>query len=480
MENTKNKGIFVRIYDWFKNLTVKGLLGAILVAFIIIIILLSLSHLPGIMSRISSSLSAALYSVFVPAQNASVTADKKIISSGEDFTVTFKNGDTTGNGLYTLSYACDIQADLTAVENAGLKKINCDTPYYLLGSTNSLRIRANTSSEVVRLVLTGAWENSADQKVETVGVIRVTITNNTTGLIPEAQTSTTTINSSSQVPTTPTYNTPTYYGKPDLATRILQVGLLSNGANLISSQTQFTYSDTVGIRFEVRNDGDANTGPWNFTAVLPSLSTPTYNSNTQVSLRPGESIVFTLGFSNLTNQDTSLITINVDPQNIVQESVEYNNIVTSTITNMSAGSNHYYNGNYNNNNYNTGCYINGVFTYNCYNNYNYNYNTYNNNGYYDSYGNWHSYYNYYNYNNLNITCYADPNNPNTDERVHWSAEVYGGDGDYEYDWTGTNSLNSSSENPSKTYSSSGWKYATVTVTDGDNNEASATCSVYVD
>jgi hypothetical protein len=225
----------------------------------------------------------------------------------------------------------------------------------------------------------------------------------------------------------------------------------------------------VGIKFEVRNDGDTVTGPWSFTASLPSLSTPVYNSNTQISLRPGDSIIFTLGFSNLTGQNQSLITVNVDPANQVRESVETNNVLTAPIS-VTGYNPNYYNNNYYNNNYpynynyqNNGCYVNGYFTYNCLNNYPYNYN----------------YNNYNNYGGLSVSCYADPGNPQTGDRVRWYANVYGGDGNYDYDWSGTNSLNSSTQNPSKTYSSRGTKNATVTVEDGNGDTATASCSVYV-
>lgn len=475
MEKKEEKGIITRIQDWLNGLTVRGLLSAILVAFIIIIILLSASYLPSIMSRISSSFSAALYSVFIPAENATVTADKKIINSGEDFTVSFKKGDKASDGLFTISYACDLNIDLLSVESAGLKKIDCDTPFYVLNNNQSLKIRALTPDEVVRLVIEGAFENNTNQKIDKVGVVRVTVKNDTAGIVTES-TSSPTSNTSSSV-NTPTYNTSAntyaYNTQADLAVRILQVGLMNNGSNLITNQSQFSYQDMIGIRFEVRNDGTAPTGPWSFTAVLPSNSTPTYNSTTQISLRPGESIVFTLGFSNLSNQRTGTININVDPQNIVSESVEYNNLASQTITNISSGDSRYYNNNnnyyYPNYNYNTynnqGCYVDGYFTYNCLGNNNYNYNN-----------NW----NYYNYSDLQVSCHAKPNNPSEDERVRWYVDVYGGEGDYDYDWTGTNGLDSSSENPSKTYTSSGYKYATVTVTDEDDNEATATCSVYVD
>jgi len=504
MENKEEKGIFARIYNWFVNLTLRGLLGAILVVFIIIVILMSVSYIPRIMSGISNSLSAALYSVFVPAENASITASKSIMNSGEDFIINFKKGDLT-NGIFTVSYACNSSADLVSVETNGLKKIDCDTSYYLLDNETSIKIRPTTSESVVRLVVNGAFENNDTQKTESIGVVRMTIKNDSIGgtVVNTPVSTSSNQTAPANTNTAPTYNTtyvpasnyvqPTYYGKPDLAVRILQTGILNQYNNVISVRNQFTYSDMVGIKFEIRNDGDANTGPWYFTATLPSLSTPVYTSNTQISLKPGESIIFTLGFSDLTNERIGIITINADPRNTVTESIEYNNVLTQTITNSSYNSSHY-NNYYNNNNYDNGCYVNGMFTYNCLNNNNYNYNTggyfdnygnwisYNNNntgGYYDSYGNWISYNNYNNNNNLDVTCYAEPDDPSTDDRVRWYAEVDGGNGDYDYEWTGTNGLDSSSRNPSKMYSSRGWKYATVTVTDSDDNEDTANCSVYV-
>ena len=473
MENKEKKGIFVRVYDWFASLTMKSLVGAILVVFIIIIILMSVSFLPGIMSRISSSLSAALYSIFVPAENATMTIDKSIINSGENIYITFKKGDVT-NGLFSVSYACDPSVELLSVENSGFKKIDCDNRYYLLENESAIKIRPITQEGIVRLVIEGNFENNETQKIDKVGVVRVTIKNDSAGTIFNLPEETTPVITESSTPTpyipAPTPIQPIYYGKPDLAIRVLQVGLLNQYTNQITTyQNQFSNQDMIGIKFEVRNDGDANTGQWNFTAILPSYSTPTFNSNTQVSLKPGESIVFTLGFGNLANQTSNQITINVDPQNYVGESNETNNFLTSTITNNNYNS-------YNNN----GCYINGVFTYNCLNN-----NTdYNSLGYYDSYGNYiyynnNSWNNNYNYNNLTVSCYADPNDPETGDKVHWYAKVYGGDNDYDYEWTGTNNLESSAKNPTKTYNSRGLKYATVIV-DSASYRATATCSVYVD
>lgn len=394
-----------------------------------------------------------------------MTSDKKIINSGEDFTVTFKNGKSDVNGLFTVFYECDPNVTLLAVENNGLKNIDCNKAYYLLNNTNSLKIRAQVKNEsLVRLVLTGSLENNETLKSETVGVVRLTIKNDAANTVvntptnnTNTQATSTTVVVNKPIITNPVYVTPNYYGRPDLAVRVLQVGTLNTANNLITSKTTFNYGEMVGVKFEVRNDGDANTGIWNFTAALPSITNPSYTGPTQFSLRPGESIQFTLGFTNSSNQYNGSIVIKADPSNIVAESNENNNSTVTTIINN--GYNNNYNYNYNNNNsiYPNSCYVNGVLSYNCLG--------YNNNNYYNNY--------------LTVSCYANPSNPRTGETVRWYANAYGGNGNYDYDWTGTNSLNSSSQNPSKSYSSSGTKTATVTVTDGNGYTATQSCSVYV-
>ncbi len=457
MEKEKNKGIFSRLWTWFKNLTVRGLLRALFVLFLIIVIILILPWIPKAISRISTSLSAALYSVFVPAENAAVTSDQKIINSGEDFTINFKRGDNNTDSLFTVFYDCDQKVNLYSIEAKGLKNIDCNKPYYLLENPTAIKIKAVTKdTDLARVVLTGALENNETQKTETVGVVRITVTNSNANNIVSLATSTNTTNTTKTTTVPKTVSTnyllPNYYGKADLAVRVLSVGTLSQGSNIIIPKNQFTYNELVGVRFEVRNDGSAMTGPWNFTASLPSISNPTYTSPTQNSLRPGDSIQFTLGFNIQTNQSSGTININVDPNNLVSEDNESNNYTSSVI--YSTGGNYNYN-----NNYNSGCYVNGFYTYNC-SNYNNNYN--------------------YNSGNFYVSCYTNDNNPETGDKVRWYANVYGGSGNYDYDWTGTNGLNSSSENPTKTYSSGGQKYATVTVTDRYGNRASQTCSVYVD
>jgi hypothetical protein len=80
---------------------------------------------------------------------------------------------------------------------------------------------------------------------------------------------------------------------------------------------------------------------------------------------------------------------------------------------------------------------------------------------------------------LEVSCYANPTNPQIGGRVNWYAQIEGGDGYYRYSWSGTDGLDSSSRSPSIIYYSAGNKTSTVTVRDGSGQRVSRTCDVYV-
>lgn len=80
---------------------------------------------------------------------------------------------------------------------------------------------------------------------------------------------------------------------------------------------------------------------------------------------------------------------------------------------------------------------------------------------------------------LEVSCYANPTNPQIGSRMNWYARVDGGDGDYDYEWTGTDGLDSSSRSPSMTYYTAGTKRATVEVRDGNGQRETRTCNAYV-
>lgn len=133
---------------------------------------------------------------------------------------------------------------------------------------------------------------------------------------------------------TPTYQviTPTYSGRADLVTTINSVGYLRRSGDTSS----YIVADTVpsgyqgAVRFTIANRGGNTTGSWTFEAKLPSDSDSTYRSSSQRSLKPGDSLVFTLGFDG-SDSGRSTIRIEADQNDRVDESNESNNTDSATI-----------------------------------------------------------------------------------------------------------------------------------------------------
>jgi cytoskeletal protein RodZ len=102
----------------------------------------------------------------------------------------------------------------------------------------------------------------------------------------EVHNSTTT--STATTETTPTASTSTHQATASqpATPANLTVSILST--NIVGSQTM--------VRFNVQNIGGSTSGPWSFSATLPSRETPKYYSEAQAPLTPQSGVIFTLGF----------------------------------------------------------------------------------------------------------------------------------------------------------------------------------------
>ncbi len=214
---------------------------------------------------------------------------------------------------------------------------------------------------------------------------------------------------------TPTYTQPTYqvvtvpqnyYGLPDLVTAITSVGYLRNSGDTSS----FIADDSIpsgyqgAVRFVIANRGTNVSGPWIFTADLPTGdSSSDYRSAYQRSLNPGDSVVYTLGFDS-TYHGTESIRIDADSNDNVNETNEGNNDDSATIrlngSSYNNGGSYDSNGNYCS--YGT-YYQSGRYYCESSNG--------NNSGSYDSNGNYCSYGTYYQ--NSRYYCETSNNNSNT-------------------------------------------------------------------
>ncbi|MDB5204042.1 MAG: Peptidase sortase-like protein [Candidatus Taylorbacteria bacterium] len=118
-------------------------------------------------------------------------------------------------------------------------------------------------------------------------------------------------------------------GNTDLVVRIVDVGVMNNNNQFYYSNS-LSRNDKVAVKFEIQNIGGQTSGPFQFTANLPTYNNSLYQSNTENSLAPGETRQYTIGFTNPT-QGNGTVSFTVDSNNSVYETNEGNNYASRTI-----------------------------------------------------------------------------------------------------------------------------------------------------
>jgi hypothetical protein len=118
----------------------------------------------------------------------------------------------------------------------------------------------------------------------------------------------------------------TVHTKADLAVTLVATGIIdpTTGAFVPTQQIQTT--NQIAIRFRVSNNGGTATGPWNFSATLPTIdpSKAHYTSPQEPSLGPGSGIYFTLSFGGVIPGQSQIV-ITADPNGSVSETNKANN-----------------------------------------------------------------------------------------------------------------------------------------------------------
>ena len=122
-------------------------------------------------------------------------------------------------------------------------------------------------------------------------------------------------------------------GLPDLMVKITKIGYLATTSadSFIASSTVPTGSRPA-VSFTIKNIGTNATGAWTFSASIPTQTAYTYTSQPQQSLKPGESIDYTMGFDQATAGANKAISITANPSHSVTESTLNNNTASTTIT----------------------------------------------------------------------------------------------------------------------------------------------------
>ncbi len=106
-------------------------------------------------------------------------------------------------------------------------------------------------------------------------------------------------------------------GLPDLTVNVLEVHSADNTGKVV-------------VKFEVANLGTKLANAWTFTSTLPTEPAYTYVSEAQGTLYAGERAEMLMTFDKL-KLGTNALTITVDAQDAIVESLETNNAVTQSV-----------------------------------------------------------------------------------------------------------------------------------------------------
>ncbi len=287
------------------------------------------------------------------------------IASGKPFILSWSHLSKSTDGFYTVSYPCMDGFFLNAeTEAQGKQVVYCNSAFRSITSGNEIALTASsTKLREVELPLTISFTKNGKNTPKKLGVIEVKVINNAIPALATSTASTTPPNSptstaiisgtgsqstggTSYIPpaTTPGQTTSRTYnvnvpgtgtsvnnpnGKPDLHPRILQVGYIDSSNNFIPSDT-VSRNQRVAVRFVVENLGNKESGIWRFNAILPTYPSYTFNSESQVTMLPGDKVEFTLGFDRIV-EGTSIFRIEIDGGNLVIESNESDNNISINI-----------------------------------------------------------------------------------------------------------------------------------------------------
>lgn len=274
-----------------------------------------------------------------------VSTNTDEINSGDEFIVSWehKNKSEGSTGIYSITHNCVNDISFEIIGSEGSKALICNTPFSISPEPVSVKLKPSLSKENtlrdVDIMISYVEKNTS--VVKTDGEKLITITN-TDGAptfagsktdyqnIGEGGTveiTTTDFESSTPINPTPTYPSIT---NPNPAPADLQISNISENNNILI--------------FTVSNIGGRSSGNWSFTYTLPTNSVSVLNGGTQISLRPGERLQYTINLNGI-NTNGGVVTVSVNPDRSISESNYLNNDASINIGSINGNNSDY---NYNN------------------------------------------------------------------------------------------------------------------------------------
>lgn len=123
----------------------------------------------------------------------------------------------------------------------------------------------------------------------------------------------------------------TLFGLPDFIATISAVGYLATASAESFVATTTIPGNRPAVKFTIKNVGTNATGPWRFSATIPTQTAYLYESQPQQSLAPGDSIDYTLGFDQA-NPGAQTISVTANFDKTVKESNADNNSASAKVT----------------------------------------------------------------------------------------------------------------------------------------------------
>jgi len=243
-----------------------------------------------------------------------MTSNTSLINNGE--TVDIEWSKVNAIGTYVFSYEC---IDGVAIEHhsaAGVRPIDCNTNYNV-GDITTLTIGIDSEkNRYADVVYDIAFLRTSDTQPRAAGSDTVTVFNTDINQqfalsdAPASEVVADVIDTPAApvitTPTTPTTNpgTPTFTqeftyaipvsdpnGYTDLGASYIAVGSVVNRAFVPGAVSQ---DEAGAVQFAIKNFGTKTSRTWTFSIELPNGNT--YQSPTQVALKPNERAVLTIGF----------------------------------------------------------------------------------------------------------------------------------------------------------------------------------------
>jgi hypothetical protein len=275
--------------------------------------------------------------LFKSTPTVQITAPKTA-ASGEPLTVSWKNTSTTP-GTYAFLYQCETGFSFAAPAQTGtLINVPCGTSINVGSSTAATMtplLTANSSTPVAFSVVFTPENGSA----KITGSVTLSITPAANVALTQPATSTAPTTSATTPKPSTSYHPVTNSGAlvahaasgpADLSVTIIASGYIDPASGALLMNRAPRPGDVVGVEFDIANIGGSTSGSYYFQAHLPTQSSYTYTSPTQMSLAPGAHVVSTLRFTMLAGGGGIFTTV-ADPSNQVSDANRANNEAATTI-----------------------------------------------------------------------------------------------------------------------------------------------------